>query len=158
MRSNFIDTREANSRILPRKNWNCFLWKLFIVWINFFYKFSLKQWCGSGGQKWPTKRVLNVLFWAESISFGFEVLYRGLGISKLQVFIKKYIYFQFFPNFLSSNPGSGFTWNAGSGSVSQLYMEHNYSYLPSIPHCGNLLCFFFKGTVAWDGFYLFDHA
>jgi hypothetical protein len=75
---------------------------------------------------------------AEGFSCSLGVLYGGLGISKLQVLIKKkklnfqlYIFF----NFRSSNPGSGIRIrnpgsgsairkNAGSGSVSESALNH----------------------------------
>ncbi len=87
---------------------------------------------GSRREKWSTKmekKVKSFMFWsagcslvrAEGFNCRLDVLYGGLGISKLQFFIKN-IFTIFSCIFFSSifghqNPGSisGFTWNAESG-------------------------------------------
>ncbi len=89
-----------------------------------------------GQKNWHTKiekNLINLIFWsarcsvlrAEGFSCSFDALYAGLGISKLQFLIKKdttTFQLYFFLPFLVIKPWirirSGFTWNAGSGSVS----------------------------------------
>ncbi len=97
-----------------------------------FNLFSRSQCCGSGsGLKSGSRRAKmtpknNVHLWSGNVLFGgwgfscnLDLLYEGLGISRLQLLIKK-IKFSF--NSWSWTPWirirsvSRFTWNAGSGS------------------------------------------
>ncbi len=96
-----------------------------------------------GGQKWSTKfekKLINFILWsagcsvlrAEGFSCSLDILYGGPGISKWQFFgskkDKKFVRCIFFFILWSSKPWirigsgsvSGFTWNAGYGSVSGL--------------------------------------
>ncbi len=87
-------------------------------------------------KNYPEKKWINFIYWsagcsllrAEGFSCSLDVLYEGLGISKLQFLIKKrkkQIFPVFFSIFCHQNPGSrlgtgsgpesGFPWNAGSG-------------------------------------------
>ncbi len=88
------------------------------------------------GQKW--KKLINFIFWSAGCSLlRAEVFSCSLDIENCNFWYKKFFICIFFFSFRHQNPGSGFTWNAGSGSVSGSGFNESGSTALNCLHCRN---------------------